>query len=164
MQQITGRYHIYFVVFLSDASVPLRNILGRGIGLTRWTHTLMLGSTLNWQKSTLRVSRAMTNQTQSPPLLHPNNPTLLPHDTRPLHPSLNTVILGRYLWEMSLTVFVRRDLLSHVSQVRRGTLACGVAGVAGNKVPLVQRAVTLLCFNASVITEMMLCIHADSGE
>jgi hypothetical protein len=40
---------------------------------------------------------------------------------------------GRYLWEMSLTVFVRRDLLGGVSQVRRGTLACGVAGVAGNK-------------------------------
>jgi hypothetical protein len=38
-----------------------------------------------------------------------------------------------YLWEMSLTVFVRRDLLGAVSQVRRGTLACGVAGVAGNK-------------------------------
>ena len=57
------------------------NIRGRGIGLTRWTHTLMLGSTLNWQKSTLRVSHAMTNQTQSPPLLHPNNPTLLPRHT-----------------------------------------------------------------------------------
>jgi len=38
-----------------------------------------------------------------------------------------------YLWEMSLTVFVRRDLLGQVSHVRRGTLACGVAGVAGNK-------------------------------
>jgi hypothetical protein len=37
---------------------------------------------------------------------------------------------------MSLAVFVRRDMLSHVSQVRRGTLACGVAGVAGNKVDL----------------------------
>jgi phosphatidylinositol-bisphosphatase len=42
-------------------------------------------------------------------------------------------IAKEYLWEMSLTVFVRREMLSHVSQVHKGTLACGVAGVAGNK-------------------------------
>ena len=144
MQQITGRYHVYFVVFLSDASVPLRNILGRGIGLTRWTHTLMLGSMLNWQKSTLRLSlQRPTKRNNHLSFIQTIAPCF--HDTRPLHPSLNTVILGRYLWEMSLTVFVRRDLLSHVSQVRRGTLACGVAGVAGNKVPSVQRAVALFC-------------------